>query len=862
MSEEKQTKIFISWSGEKAKAYADFLRKLFLEIFEIDKKMVFFSEEDINAGAVWIDKLRSTLSVSTYGIIILTKESKQKAWVNFEAGVLYKKESHIIPLLIDVEQEELKAHPLYFFQSKKFTVEDIGSVFREIKEKLDWRWKTENLKDDISKKINDFKSKMPENFNSPIEDFMKKEGVCICKNKYGGFTAEILEESSFLKIRNEVIKNSKEWIILVGQSLRDAFTYDNNACVVDTLKNRIEEKQLSEIKFLITDPAMFNISSELQQRGDTPLDRVSTTMTVIIESLLPSCKDTGCKIKVFFTPLIHIDHAIINDEFMAFRSTKLWTKDASFKGAFFIYKKYNESKSNEIKSEYEAHLEYLEKIMDNCTKIDLNIDIVREDDSRYNNLPEAMQRHYKWRNEINESDYRNCIELYKLHNTQLVNYVIDTWNRRNENVFLPSVSNGIKNYDDLFKPQNLLGDKTQKILLPYIRDTGNMFEEVVRQYDSTVIDYNNDKKHQSWVKVFPSLDLGFPNNVQRLAGGFATGMFIMWKCGTPIVPVDTTVNVCSSSVFEIDRAKIDLNMDCANFEEWIDGKIKKISKEKHCKFSFDNGNHFLMIAQDQDDKSENFKKFYLVLHSSAVEFKESYVGLYPTENNWYSDYIKTKKSNNNDGRYIRYIKDKEAAFFIDFAHKLEKYNMQLHKYVAEDIGCVRNTELEQNTFHHYYMPNDSSIAIGTYVEKPGTIVPLFSNVGKSIYMFEIGQDNWKIKLPGKGEVCLIPHGWGQEIDNIQSIKLKINKNGDGNKIILEKLKLDNVDDLEWYITSNARIKEDDKHKSIGKHIRNFEDGQSFLDKGKKMINGKIVQTLTPIYLYCDAKKGKINEPVQ
>lgn len=702
-----------------------------------------------------------------------------------------------------------------------------------------------------------------------IEDFIEKEGISICKNKYGGFTSEILEESSFLKIRNELIKNSKDWIILVGQSLRDAFTYGNNACVIDTLKNCIEKKQLSEIKFLITDPAMFNVSSELQQRGDTPLDRVSTTMNAIIERILPSSKGMGCKIKVFFTPLIHIDHTIISGDFMAFRSTKLWTQDASFKGAFFIYKKYNESKSNEIKSEYEAHLKYLEKIMDNCTKIDLDIDIIREDDNRYNNLPEAMKRHYRWRNEINESDYRDCIELYKLHNTQLVNYVIDTWSRRKEKVFLPSESNGIKNYDDLFNSQNLLDDKTQEILLEYIKKTGKMFEEIVRQYDSTVVDYKDDKKkHQSWVKVFPSLDLGFPNNIQRLAGGFATGMFIMWKCGTPIVPIDATVNVCSSSVFEIDKdkAKIDLNMDCDNFKEWIESKeedrkgiIEKISKEKHCKFSFDNGNHFLMIAQDQDDKSENFKKFYLVLHSSAVEFKESYVGLYPTENNWYSDYIKTKESNNNDGRYIRYIKDKEAASFIDFAHKLEKYNMQLHKYVAEDIGCVRNTELKQNTFHHYYMPNDSSIAIGTYVERPGTIVPLFSNVGKPIYMFEVGQDNWKIKLAGKGEVCLIPHGWGQEIDNIQSIKLKINKNGDGNKIILEK---DNVGDLEWDIKSSARIKEDDKHKSIGKHIRNFEDGQAFLDKGKKMIKGKIVQTLMPIYLYCNTKKGKINEPVQ
>lgn len=333
--------------------------------------------------------------------------------------------------------------------------------------------------------------------------------------------------------------------------------------------------------------------------------------------------------------------------------------------------------------------------------------------------------------------------------------------------------------------------------------------------------------------IFPSLDLGFPNNVQRLAGGFATGMLIMWKCKTPILPVDATVNVCSSSVFELSNFKS--FMEDKEFEHYIEDIIFEATKEKGYLFSFDSGNHFLMIAQDILSK-----KKYLVLHSSANKFKDSYMDLYPVENNWYSNYIKTYPSPYVSERYIRYIKDYAATYFIENAHKLEKYNIQIHKWFANAIGG-KETFKNGQIFHHYYMPTDNSIAIGTYVEEPGTVIPLFSNVGKDIYMFKIGKDNWKIRL-GDREVCLVPHGWGQTIDDVQSIVVD-----NENKII-------KIDDDEYKIHSKVRIKNEKN-----KHVRDFKDGEDFLKKGKSMIRGQIVQTLKPIYLYCSKKKGKVNE---
>ena len=70
--------------------------------------------------------------------------------------------------------------------------------------------------------------------------------------------------------------------------------------------------------------------------------------------------------------------------------------------------------------------------------------------------------------------------------------------------------------EDLFNAKNLLGDDTQRILLPFLRSTEQLILNVVKKYDSF-----------GDVKIFPALDLGIPNNKVRLAGGFATGMMFL-----------------------------------------------------------------------------------------------------------------------------------------------------------------------------------------------------------------------------------------------------------------------------------------------------------------------------------------------
>lgn len=815
--------VFISWSGEKANKYANFLENVLNQIF--GRRAKTFYSGNIESGTVWLDRINQALEESKIGIIVLTKESMKKPWVNFEAGAIFKadiKNTSIIPICVDISFKDLENHPLRFFQSRYyFTWDSMMNLFNYLKEKLQWQYQM-NLQD-IQKIQNEFSRFLDENKDlNLIEDLLHKNQISISEK--GCFMAEIPEEK-FWKIRQAIIENSKGTVILAGQSLEDAFGERGIISIVEKLKSCIISQAVTEIKILITDPSLFSNIQNFDILESSPLGRVSLTMDTLISEIFPICQEKRCKIKVFFIPLLEIDHAVINENFMIFRSTKLWTRDGNYKGSFMIYR--NDNMPN---SEYTAHKNYLEKLMDNSTKIDLEIDSYDSPDDG-----QTMKRHKAWRKAVKEAGY-SVVQLYKLYHAQIVNYVADDWRKEQNISEVFKGSKDIKTYEDLFKPENLLNDDTQKVLLPYIKKTKELFESAIRKYDSSIVRVGTKEIQRSGVMIFPSLDLGFPNNIQRLAGGFATGMLVMWKCGTPIIPVDATVNVCSSSVFEL--CDFDTNMEDKTFIEYIEQIMFKATKGNGYSFSFDSGNHFLMIAQDIMSK-----QLYLVLHSSANEFKDSYMGLYPVENNWYSNVIRTNPSPYAPERYIRYIKDHDATYFIEHAHKLEKYNIQIHNWFADAIG-KEDTSKNGKTFHHYYMPTDNSIAIGTYVEEPGIIVPLFSNVGKDIYMFKIGKDNWKIRLGGK-DVCLVPHGWGQVIDNVDSITVD-----NEHKII-------RIDDAEYKIHSKVRIKN-----GGNKHVREFRDGKEFLEKGKAMIKGEIVQTLRPIYLYCSRKKGKINEIIQ
>lgn len=618
------------------------------------------------------------------------------------------------------------------------------------------------------------------------------------------YNSQMIEipEACFWDLRREIILNAQGHLIIAGQSLMDAFNNQDSHSIVSSLKKALNNNQISKVSILLTDPSIF----DGKLRCSDPINDIDFTITSIEEHFYKIFEKNQIQLHIYFLPMFHIDHSVITDDFMVFRSTKLWTHDRHYKGCFSLYQ--SSYYINEY-SEYKAHKDYLLTIMNCCTDIYPKQDIDDETDDK-----SARGKHMKWRKHIKNSNYRT-IFMHKMYNSQLLDFVFESWNDDPFELF--TKSENILNYNDLFNPENLINDDAQKVLLPYLQVTNNLFTKAIKKHDSS---------ENSYSIIFPSLDLGFPNNVQRLAGGFATGMLITWKCGTDIVPIDATVNVCSSSVFRLNN--FDPTILETNFKKYLNESIfLEASNNKGYSFSFSSGNHFFMIAKDKGDN------YYLVLHSSANELKNSFMGLYPVEKNWYSSKIKHLTDKNN--RYIRYLKDDDARNFITMAHNFESYNEQIHRWLSKKINNDKECEWEIIK-HHYYMPTDSSIAIGTFAEKPGTVVPIFSMPGKPIYLFRIGDNNWTIDLGAqKGRVCLVPHGWGQNIKNVKSIKIS----NDYKRLILQLDK-----DYEFEINSKSHIN------CEGKHIRTFKNGQEFLKIGTNMIQGEIVDTLYPVFLLC------------
>ncbi len=634
-----------------------------------------------------------------------------------------------------------------------------------------------------------------------LRQFFNKKSLSYFENVslISELTTEQYNELRAIIIETDTCNDEKE-LFLAGPSLNQAFSkYEsNNKSLIKILSKLIEELNVRKINVFITDPAI--VTADLA-RGE-----IRDSLEILRTNLFRLCCEKKCVLQLVFIPSFDITHSIITPNYMLYRTTKIWTQEREFKGSTLLFRN-----SHQDDTEYAKNKSYLNKLIELSSVIDPETD---------ENPPDEI--HSSLRKYIVDNGYDSTyIILKKLYRSQLDAFANSTWlnndNHEIEKNFI--ASDDIPSTNHLYIAENLLNDNTQRVLLPYIQKTGQMLSELIKQKEY-------DNRTGSGAIVIPSLDLGYPNNVQRLAGGFATGMLINWESSVPIVPIDATVNVCSSSVFKIKPSEHIL----ANFVEYVTNTLPEKARQNGYSLNFESGNHFLMIAKDQH-KSDDY---YLVLHSSAKELKNSYFGLYPVENNWYSSRVKIKKGEN--GRYLRYIKGDDAKYFIQLAHHMEGYNKEIHKWVAKEMnqGCNPDYELIKN---HYYMPTDSSIAIGSFVEQPGEIIPLFSDVNKPVYLFKIAKrGNWTYNLPGKGRCCLIPHGWGQKIESINSIKPDLEH------------KTLQLNDLQINIDSKERLSLPDKS------IRDFSDGFDFINQGKKFIKGEIEKTLLPVHLYCSKVK--------
>ena len=106
-------RIFISWSGGRSKYVALALRDWLPDVVQTIEPWL--SSADLPSGARWAEVLERTLSESGAGIVCLTRENLNEAWLHFEAGSLAERGARVFPYLLDISPSEIVG-PLALFQ--------------------------------------------------------------------------------------------------------------------------------------------------------------------------------------------------------------------------------------------------------------------------------------------------------------------------------------------------------------------------------------------------------------------------------------------------------------------------------------------------------------------------------------------------------------------------------------------------------------------------------------------------------------------------------------------------------------------------------------------------------------------------
>jgi hypothetical protein len=117
-------RVFLSWSGERSKALAVALADWLPRVLPGSKPWI---STTIPKGARWSDHVGEHLARDHVGIICVTPENTQSAWLMFEAGALSKslEAARVCPVLLGLAATEVEG-PLSQFQATVFERDDVA----------------------------------------------------------------------------------------------------------------------------------------------------------------------------------------------------------------------------------------------------------------------------------------------------------------------------------------------------------------------------------------------------------------------------------------------------------------------------------------------------------------------------------------------------------------------------------------------------------------------------------------------------------------------------------------------------------------------------------------------------------------
>src|ERR1041384_999278 len=100
-------RVFLSWSGPRSKYVASALRNWLPRVIQAVEPWM--SDHDIASGSRWSDEIDVILEECKVGIICLTPENQNNAWLMFESGAVSKtlSDTFVIPFLYGLTPREI-----------------------------------------------------------------------------------------------------------------------------------------------------------------------------------------------------------------------------------------------------------------------------------------------------------------------------------------------------------------------------------------------------------------------------------------------------------------------------------------------------------------------------------------------------------------------------------------------------------------------------------------------------------------------------------------------------------------------------------------------------------------------------------
>jgi hypothetical protein len=199
--------VFISWSGERSRIVAEFLRGWLPKLIQVAKPWM--SDVDAGKGSRWFDKVARALEQAKVGICCLTPENLNAPWLLFESGALSKSipdRTRVCTFLLGGLQPQDVTPPLAMFQATRADKEDTRKLVRSVNCAVsEHPVPTENL--------NEVFDAMWEKLEKRLATLPQPEVTVQTKRPVEDMVAEILEivRAEAAKSRNRVYGRAPKW---------------------------------------------------------------------------------------------------------------------------------------------------------------------------------------------------------------------------------------------------------------------------------------------------------------------------------------------------------------------------------------------------------------------------------------------------------------------------------------------------------------------------------------------------------------------------------------------------------------------------------------------------------------------------